>query len=144
MLGQQPIEEAACHILSRYAAPRGLHSLPEGRHTCSLTILLSTIVDPPHAGRYHSGKTTKGLLAGTRSTIRLQVPFSAASGASEDYENETFVWGTNIRAQKVSRDFVNFFELFMEQGGFEAKYIKLMREVRSQGSCRTTQTSWLL
>ena len=58
------------------------------------------------------------------------MPFSAASGASEDYENETFVWGTNIRAQKVSRDFVNFFELFIEQGGFEAKYIKLMREVR--------------
>ena len=64
-------------------------------------------------------------------STQLQVPFSAASGASEDYENETFVWGTNIRAQKVSRDFVNFFELFIEQGGFEAKYIKLMREVRS-------------
>ena len=63
----------------------------------------------------------------------LQVPFSAASGGSEDYENETFVWGTNIRAQKVSRDFVNFFELFIEQGGFEAKYITLMREVRSRG-----------
>ncbi|CAL5219531.1 g1382 [Coccomyxa viridis] len=57
------------------------------------------------------------------------VPFSAASGGSEDYENETFVWGTNIRAQKVSRDFVNFFELFIEQGGFEAKYITLMREL---------------
>lgn len=58
-----------------------------------------------------------------------QVPFSAVSGASEDYENETFVWGTTIRAQKVSRDFVHFFELFIEEGGFEAKYLKLMREV---------------
>ena len=67
----------------------------------------------------------------------MQVPFSAVSGASEDYENETFVWGTTIRAQKVSRDFVNFFELFIEEGGFEAKYIKLMREVRETAAVMT-------
>ena len=59
----------------------------------------------------------------------LQIHFSAASGGSDDYENETFVWGTTINAQKISREFVHFFELFMEDDGDEPKYIKLMREV---------------
>ena len=59
----------------------------------------------------------------------MQIHFSAASGGSDDYENETFVWGTTIKAQKISREFVQFFELFMEEDADEPKYIRLMREV---------------
>ena len=74
-------------------------------------------------------RSRKGVSTYNQYFCAFQIHFSAASGGSDDYENETFVWGTTIRAQKISRDFVQFFELFMEEDADEPKYIKLMREV---------------
>lgn len=130
MARQEPPEGPATLILNRYGPCQYRAAAP-----CIAVYLLATCILLSSFGirqlAYHScSMTPLTIIFTTNHTCdRLQVPFSAVSGASEDFENETMVWGTTIRAQKVSRDFVHFFELFIEEGGFEAKYIKLMREV---------------
>ncbi len=59
-----------------------------------------------------------------------QVPFSGVSGFSEDFENESYIWGTTIRARQVSSELEHFFYNFTEEDADEAKYLKLLREVK--------------
>lgn len=58
-----------------------------------------------------------------------QLPYSGVSGISEDYENESYIWGTTIRARQVSSELEQFFSNFTEEGAAEAKYLNLLREV---------------
>jgi hypothetical protein len=63
------------------------------------------------------------------SDVPAQVPQSGLSGISEDYANESFIWGTNIRQSQVMRELDRFFHSFAETEGAEAKYLRLLREV---------------
>ena len=57
------------------------------------------------------------------------MPFSGLSGISEDYENETFIWGTTIRQGQASHQLQDFLQSYTEPGADEAKYVRLIREV---------------
>ena len=70
--------------------------------------------------------------------IPAQAPHSGLSGISEDYENESYIWGTNIRQSQIMRDLERFFQTFAEAGSDDAKYLRLLREVRVRcGGCKT-------